>query len=229
MSKLIAFIPARGGSKGIPYKNIASLVNKPLIAYSILAAQKSQLFDAIYVSSEDEKILAVAKEYGASLIDRNPQFAQDNSTTDSVIEEFISQQNVSDDDLIVLLQPTSPLRTAEHIKYAHELFKKHPQCDVLKSVCAGDNKYLYAFVGADPYLTSASPEYAKISRRQDLPDIYLPNGAIYIFSVAKFKRDNAIPDQRIIAYVMSDADSLDIDTQQDLEKAEFYLTQRESN
>jgi CMP-N,N'-diacetyllegionaminic acid synthase len=228
MSKTIALIPARGGSKGIQYKNIALLADKPLLSYSIVAAKAANVFDKIYVSSEDARILATAKEYGADLVDRSISLAQDHSSTNAVIEEFIAQQELKNEDIIVLLQPTSPLRTAEHIQSALKLFKNHTECAALKSVCAADNKYLYAFLGANPYLTPVSPTHMKISRRQDLPDIYLPNGAIYIFSVAQFQRNQSIPEINVIAYVMSEADSIDIDTHSDLEKAEFYLTKRDS-
>lgn len=227
MAKTIALIPARGGSKGIPHKNIALLAGKPLLSHSIQAAQAAQMFDGIYVSSDDEQILAVAKEYGAAIICRNPALAQDHSPTNPVIQEFIEQQKLDKDDVIVLLQPTSPLRTAEHIQAALTLFKECADCAALKSVCAADNKYLYAFLGADPYLTPAMPEYMKISRRQDLPAIYLPNGALYIFTVKHFQRQQAIPQDAVIAYKMSELDSIDIDTPDDLEKAEFYLAKRQ--
>lgn len=227
MAKTIALIPARGGSKGIPQKNIVNLAGKPLLAHSIHAAQAAQVFDAIYVSSDDAQILTVAETYGAATIRRNPKLAQDNSPTNPVIQEAIEKQNLASDDIIVLLQPTSPLRTAGHIQASLKLYKEHQGCDALNSVCAADNKYLYAYLGADPYLTPAMPEYLKISRRQDLPNIYLPNGAIYIFSVASFQREQAIPDTKVIAYVMPEAESIDIDTPDDLKRAELYFSQRQ--
>lgn len=226
MSKVIALIPARGGSKGIPYKNIALLAGKPLIFYSISAAQAASVFDGIYVSSDDAKILSVAEKFGAALIHRNPASAQDHSPSNAVIEEFIAQQKLLSDDIIVLLQPTSPLRSSADIEAALSLFKQHPECATLISVCAADNKFLYAFLGADPYVKPVSPEHMKISRRQDLPSIYLPNGAVYIFTVSNFQREQSIPQENVIAYKMSAINSIDIDTQDDFEKAEFYLTKR---
>jgi CMP-N,N'-diacetyllegionaminic acid synthase len=227
MAKTIALIPARGGSKGILHKNIALLAGKPLLSHSILAAQQAKVFDAIYVSSDDAQILAVAKEYGAAIVCRNPALAQDHSPTNPVIEEFIALQKLERDDVIVLLQPTSPLRKAEHIQAALQLFKQYADCAALKSVCAADNKYLYAYLGADPYLTPVVPEYMKFSRRQDLPSIYLPNGAVYIFTVGNFQCTQAIPQENILAYKMSEIDSVDIDTPADLEMAEFYLAKRQ--
>ena len=229
MSKIIALIPARGGSKGIKYKNIVALAGKPLLSYSIIAAQQSEIFNAIYVSSDDAKILSVANDYNASLVHRSPKLAQDHSPTNDLIEEFITNLELADDDVIVLLQPTSPLRSAEHIKSAVTLFKQKPDCSALISVCAADNKYLYTYLSADSYLTPVSPEHMKISRRQDLPEIYLPNGAIYIFTVGNFKREKSIPENRLVAYVMSAEDSIDIDAQKDLDQAEIYFTQRAGN
>lgn len=226
MSKNIALIPARGGSKGIPYKNIVSLGGKPLIAHTILAAQAANVFDDICVSSDDKKILAVANDYGVSAINRPLSLAQDNSSTDAVVAEFIQTQALAAEDIIVLLQPTSPLRSAKHITAALKLFKQHPACAVLKSVCAADNKYLYAYLGADPYLEPVAPQYFNISRRQDLPAIYLPNGALYIFTVANFQEAMAIPKIKTIAYEMSAFESIDIDTPADLDVAESYLAQQ---
>lgn len=225
MARILALIPARGGSKGIPQKNIANLAGKPLLWYSVDAAIKAQIFDAIYVSSDDEQILTVAEKYGAARFCRNPALAQDDSPTNPVIQEFIERQTLSADDVIVLLQPTSPLRTVEHIKAALDIFLQHKACSALKSVCRADSKYLYALTGADPYLTPLLPEYSQIARRQDLPEIYLPNGAIYIFSVASFQKYNAIPQQQVAAFIMSDAESIDIDTPEDLKKAEARLLQ----
>lgn len=226
MAKTIALIPARGGSKGIPYKNIVDLAGKPLLFHTIQAAKDAQVFDQVYVSSDDAQILSVAQNNGAAIIRRNPALAQDHSPTNPVIEEFIAQEHLAADDVIVLLQPTSPLRRAEHIQASLALFLQHTDCFALKSVCAVDSKYLYALLGADPYLTPVLPEFSKVSRRQDLPAIYLPNGAIYIFTVANFQRERAIPQSKVVAYIMSEADSIDIDTPEDLKKAEFYISQQ---
>ncbi len=227
MARTLALIPARGGSKGIPYKNIVNLAGRPLLSHSILAAKAAQVFNAIYVSSDDAQILAIAQQEGAATICRNPDFAKDHSPTDPVIQEFIEHQSLAADDVIVLLQPTSPLRTAQNIAASLEMYRQHKDCYALISVCAANNKYLYAYVGADPYLVPAMPEYAKISRRQDLPNIYLPNGAIYIFSVADFQREQTIPNSNVIAYVMCEAESLDIDEPADLNEAELYFSQRQ--
>ncbi len=223
MAKTVAFIPARGGSKGIPHKNIVNLAGKPLITYSILAAKNCRFIDSIYTSSDDEKILSVAAQAGSELILRSTDLAQDTTPTNPVITEFIKELGLTDDDIIVVLQPTSPLRKTSHIAEAITLFKSHPEARGLISVYVADNKYFYAYSGANPYLTPLMPEAFKVSRRQDLPSIYLPNGALYIFSVAEFMKEQKVPQTQVVAFVMSLEDSVDIDTPDDLLRAELLL------
>ena len=126
MPNVFALVPARGGSKGIPQKNIAPLLDQPLIAYTLQAAQESGVVDATYVSSDDDQILSVAHYYGAERFKRDPHFAQDNSPTDPVIAEFIHRVKPAGKDIIILLQPTSPLRTARHIKEAFGRILRFP-------------------------------------------------------------------------------------------------------
>jgi len=227
MSKVLALIPARGGSKGIKQKNLASLLGKPLIAYSITAAQDSEVIDAVYVSSDDEAILAAGESLGAKAIRRNSALAQDESPTDPVIGEFIEREHLAQDDIIVLLQPTSPLRTAGHIREALAAYKDHRTCRSLISVYEINNKILKAYLGGGEFLAPLAGANTSYSRRQDLPSVFMPNGALYIFSVAEFLRENKIPRSQIIPYHMSEADSLDIDIPSDLVAAEAALLQRQ--
>lgn len=227
MSKVLALIPARGGSKGIKQKNLVPLLGKPLIAYSIAAAQASGVIDAIYVSSDDDAILTAGEDLGAVAIKRNPALAQDESPTDPVIGEFIAREHLAQDDIIVLLQPTSPLRTAEHIREALAAYKSNRSCRSLISVYEINNKVLKAYVGGGEFLAPLAGANTSYSRRQDLPSVFMPNGALYIFSVAEFMRENKIPRDQIIPYHMSEADSLDIDIPNDLVAAEAALLQRQ--
>lgn len=228
MSKVVALIPARGGSKGIKGKNIIPLNGAPLISYTIKAAFDANVFDGVYVSSDDAKILAVSEHYGAIPVLRSEALAQDNTPTNPVIEEFISQISLSPDDIIILLQPTSPLRTSHHVVLALQQFMESDHCDSLISVTSGDSKYFYSFVINDHFLQSINEKFSKISRRQDLPEIYLPNGAVYIFSVGKYLIEKTIPKTNVLAYIMENDVSLDIDTLEDLAEAEKYLTQQGS-
>lgn len=223
MTTVIALIPARGGSKGIKHKNIVDLASKPLLAYSIDAALASGVINRVYVSSDDDNILSVAKTCGAELIKRDPSLARDESPTDPVITEFIQKAQLQPKDIIVLLQPTSPLRTAQHIREALAEYRDFPTCHSLISVYELNNKYLKAYVGGGEFLHPVAGEHTSYTRRQDLPSLYMPNGALYIFSVAEFMREEKIPRTHIIPYLMSETESLDIDTPEDLQLAEQRL------
>ncbi len=226
MPKVFALLPARGGSKGILQKNIAPLLDQPLIAYSIQAAQESGVIDAVYVSSDDDQILSVAHYYKAERLKRDPHLARDDSPTDPVIAEFIHRVKPAGKDIIVLLQPTSPLRTGEHIREALAEFNDFPTCHSLISVYEISNKFMKAYVGGGEFLHPLAGEHTSYTRRQDLPSLYMPNGAIYIFKVDDFLREEKIPRTHIIPYLMSDYDSLDIDIPDDLEIAAQRLRER---
>lgn len=226
MQKVFALLPARGGSKGILQKNIAPLLDQPLIAYSIQAAQASGVIDDIYVSSDDDQILSVAHYYKAERLKRDPHLARDDSPTDPVIAEFIHRVKPAAKDIIVLLQPTSPLRTGEHIREALAEFNDFPTCHSLISVYEISNKFMKAYVGGGEFLHPLAGEHTSYTRRQDLPSLYMPNGAIYIFKVDDFLREEKIPRTHIIPYLMSDFDSLDIDTPDDLAIAAQRLRER---
>lgn len=229
MPKVFALVPARGGSKGIPQKNIAPLLDQPLLAYTLQAAQEAGVVDTTYVSSDDDQILSVAHYYGATRIKRDPHLARDESPTDPLIAEFIHRIKPAGKDIIVLLQPTSPLRTAFHIREALAEFRDFPTCHGLISVYEISNKYMKAYVGGGEFLHPLAGEHTSYTRRQDLPSLYMPNGAMYIFKVDDFMREEKIPRINIIPYLMSDYDSLDIDIPADLMVAEQRLRERAVN
>lgn len=226
MSRVIAIIPARGGSKGIKNKNIIPLLNKPLLAYSIEAALNSGVIDEVYVSSDSAAILSAAREYGAKVIERDPSLALDETPTDPVITELILKAKLDDKDIVVLLQPTSPLRTAQHIREALSEYRDFPGCHCLIGVYEINNKYLKAYIGGGEFLRPVGGEHTSYTRRQDLPSLYMPNGAIYIFTAGEFLREEKIPRNHTIPYLMSDYDSMDIDTPDDLAIAEQRLKER---
>lgn len=226
MPKVIALIPARGGSKGIPRKNIVKLLGHPLLAYSIDAALQSQVVDEIYVSSDDDAILSVAGAHGAKLIKRSEENAQDQSPTDPVIAECIASLKLDPSSIIILLQPTSPLRQPIHIEQSLALYQSSPDCKLVLGVVQVNNKYLKAYIGGEKYLKPIAASNTAFTRRQDLPPLYMPNGAIYIFSVKDFLVTGKIPRSEIISYEMSEADSTDIDSPADLQVAEQLLLKR---
>lgn len=226
MPNVFALVPARGGSKGILQKNIVPLVDQPLLAYTLKAAQESGVIDSVYVSSDDDQILAVAHYYGAERIKRDPHLARDESLIDPVVAEFIHRLKLAGKDIIILLLPTSPLRTAVHIREALAEFRDFPTCRSLVSVCEINNQLMKAYVGGGEFLQPLAGAHSSYMRRQDLPSLYMPNGAISIFKVDEFMREEKIPRTHEIPYLMSDYDSLDVDTPADLQIAEQRLSKR---
>jgi CMP-N-acetylneuraminic acid synthetase len=171
MVKIIAVIPARGGSKGIPRKNLRLLDGKPLIAYSIEAAQCSKNIDKVVVSTEDAEIKEFARLYGAEVVERPPELSDDEITLDPVIKQAV--QNYEDYDYIVTIQPTSPLLSSKTLDSAISEMKKS-SCDTLISVV--DETHLYWTNRG----TGPEPIYRKRENRQYLDPIYKETGALMI-------------------------------------------------
>lgn len=223
---IYGLIPARGGSKGVPKKNMRLIAAKPLIDYTILAAAQSSFIDKVFVSSDDEEILLHSKTLGVNVINRPAQFATDSASSVDVVNHFIgtfpdSLQN--QDPYIVFLQPTSPLRTAHHIDdaIAHMV---NEQAQYLSSVSKADKSPYKMFeIDTNGRLQALFKETLSNVPRQDLPDVFMPNGAIYIFRVSEFKARGGFPSNGGIPFIMSTKDSLDIDTEEDIEKAESFL------
>lgn len=214
----VALITARGGSKGLPRKNIINLINKPLIAWSIDAAIDCKAIDKVFVSTEDAEIAAISQEYGAEVIHRPEHLATDIASSDSVIEHAIQYFHNAEllVDSIVLLQPTSPLRNAIHIDEALALYEQS-KADSVISVFEPSHTPIKAYIeNTDGSMKGLYSNHAPYTRRQDLPRAFQPNGAIYIFSVDKFILASCIPRENVYPYVMSELDSADIDTIEDL-------------
>ena len=224
----LAIIPARGGSKRLPGKNIKLLHNKPLIAWSIEAAKQSRYIDCTVVSTDDRAIAEVARKYGAETpFLRPPDLATDRAGTVEVIEHtvqwYINERNRIFD-FIILLQPTSPLRTAKHIDEAIELLKEK-RADAVISVCEMDHSPLWSNtlppnLSLDHFI---SPEIKHL-RSQDLPTYYRINGAVYICKTEKFMKEKTLfLNDNIYAYKMSREYSIDIDSSIDFIVAEAIM------
>lgn len=231
MTDFIAIIPARAGSKGLPGKNLIPLADKPLISHTIDAAIESKIFKKIIVTSDGQDILLEAKNRGALPLVRPCQLAQDSTPTDPVIADCIarfSELGIEANNVhIMLLQPTSPLRNAQHIKEAAHLYSSSKDCRCVLSICKAQESPFKCFsVNKGGFLQGHFGFNAPFSRRQDYPDVFFANGAIYIFSVRDFLKYNTIPREKIVPYFMSDIDSIDIDTKFDLKIAEFILKER---
>ena len=223
--KILSIIPARGGSKGLPRKNIIDLNGKPLIAWTIEASLKSRYITKTVVSSDDNEILEVSKKYGANVLKRPDDLATDTSSSQSVVEHTITElEKVNEKyDYLVLLQPTSPLRDRNDIDEAFEtLFEKN--ATALISVKEYNNKILKAFIDNQKgFIEGVRNNTYPFIRRQDLPKVYMSNGAIYIIKVDEFLKNKSFWTEKTVKFVMDEIKSMDIDTKEDMQKIERYL------
>ena len=211
----LAIIPARGGSKRLPRKNILDLSGRPMISWSIDAGLKSKYIDKVVVSSDDDEILDIAKKFKAETVKRPGKLASDIATSNDVVKHTL--ENIEEYDYIVLLQPTSPLRNYKHIDEAIKLLEKK-SADAIISVCKTDHTPLWSnTLQEDGSLESFIKDEVIDKRSQDLKDYYRLNGAIYIC-----KRDNFLKEEtlflreNIYAYIMDKESSIDIDEEIDL-------------
>lgn len=223
-TKIISIIPARGGSKGIPRKNVKLLAGKSLIAYTIEGALRSKYLNRVVVSTEDEEIENVSKQYGAEVIKRPAILAQDDSSTiDSVFHvlETLDLQKEKKS-VVILLQPTSPLRSSEDIDNAIKLFLTN-ECESVISVCESGHPLYWAYKIDDKYLKPILGDSYLKMRRQNLPKSYMPNGAIYVSTVEILQEYRSFNSSKILPYMMSSMESVDIDTELDFMVAESIL------
>lgn len=218
----IAIVPARGGSKRLPGKNIKLLGGKPLIAWTIEAAIKSNIFDHIFVSTDSEEIASVSRDYGAKVPFLRPaELSSDTSTTNDVVTHLISwfekeySQEVSN---IAILQPTSPLRNAQHIQEAFKVMEMK-RAKAIVSVCELGHPIQFCNkLGLDGSMDGFIKKENN-KRTQDLEPYYRLNGAIYIFDNTYVGRMNDLYSEGTFAYIMDSKSSIDIDTQDDFELA----------
>lgn len=220
-------IPARGGSKGIPRKNIKSLNGKPLIYYSIDVARALAKDEDICVSTEDDEIIQVIEKYGLPIPFKRPQaLASDEAGTYEVLIHAINYyESIGRKyDAIVLLQPTSPLRTATEVQEAIILFNKN--LDMVVSVRESHAAAVISHENESGYLEITLSKNS--TRRQDLKKYYEYNGAIYIINVATLKEKHMREFKKIKKYIMPFEHSVDIDTEMDWLLTEMLLTHNNS-
>jgi CMP-N,N'-diacetyllegionaminic acid synthase len=224
VGSITAIIPARGGSKGIPRKNIQKLGGKPLISYTIEEALKSKYLDHVFVSTEDPEIAKVSKECGVQVIDRPTALAKDTSkTVDAILHavEYLEGEGIRPR-IIVLLQPTSPLRNAEDIDAAVKLFLGN-ECDSVIGVCEPDHSPFWCFTLSGKYLQPLFDKKFDNTRRQDLPRVVIPNGAIYVSSPEFIQKYGGFYGDQTIPYCMPPERSIDIDTPLDFAIVEALM------
>jgi len=216
--KILSIIPARGGSKGLPKKNILDLAGKPLIAWTIEASLSSKYITKTIVSSDDKEILDISKQYGAAIVERPDGLSSDVATSESVAEHAINYLESMGEifDIVIFLQPTSPLRGSKDIDSAFKTMFDSCATAVI-STCEFDNKILKTFIeNSNGFLEGSSKNKYPFVRRQDLPLVYMPNGAIYIVSIESFKKVNSFLTSKTVNYIMPEDRSIDIDSQDDL-------------
>lgn len=228
--KNIAIIPARSGSKGIPDKNIKNLYGKPLIAWTIETALKSEMFDVVMVSTDSDKYADIAKVFGAEVpfLRSSANSSDTSSSWDAVREVLLRYKELGRNfDTFTLLQPTSPLRSADDIKGSFDLMKMKNARTVV-SVCeTEDSPYTCNILPETMSMKDFFIEEYKNTRRQDLPKCYKLNGAIYLSRVDDFLNDGDIYSVDCYAYVMDDKRSVDIDTDLDFKIAELLIRDME--
>lgn len=215
----LAYIPARGGSKGIPKKNIAQIGDMPLIAFTIIAALKSGLFEHVMVSTDSQEIADVAVKYGAWVpFLRDPAVAQDKTTTIATVMSDKGRLEAMGEkfDQFVLLQCTSPFRTAEDIKGAVKLAEERG-ASVVSVSPVNDHPLLMRTVDESGKLTKLL-NVSSTCRRQDMPPYYRVNGAIYVNAWDELNPELSLNDNTH-GFVMEQKDSLDIDSLADLKAA----------
>ena len=227
-SKILAIIPARGGSKGLPGKNIADLAGKPLIVWTIDAALKSQSIDRLIVSTDDQEIAKVAEKYGAEVPwMRSAELATDDSPVIMTVIDTLKRLEKEGyfPDYVMLLQTTSPLRTAEDIdKSANLAFEKN--ADTVIGVCEAKEH---------PYLAKKINEYGQLenfmdlptsitqTNRQNYPPVYTINGTMYIVKTKVLLEKESFYGDNVIPYLMPQERSIDIDTPWDMQLAGIMM------
>lgn len=223
--KIFAVIPARSGSKGIPGKNLAPLAGKPLIVHTIEEAQASGVCREVFVSTDSEEIAAVSRASGACVPALRPaELATDSAATVDVVKhaaEWIRGAGGGEGDAILLLQPTSPLRGAEDIRRAVEVFDSSGAPGLVSVTPAHPSPFWAQGLGEGGRLEPLFP--GLLRQRQSLPAAYLPNGAIYLVRFGPFLAEPDFYPSGTIGYVMPAERSVDIDSAFDLAIADALL------
>ena len=224
--RVLGLIPARGGSKGLPRKNVLRAGGIPLLAWTIRAAQQCPRIERLVLSTDDPEIAAVARREGCEVpFLRPPELASDTATSADVVLHALEQLGDSWD-AVLLLQPTSPLRQLRDLEAALDLFAATPPPASVVSVVEVPAPLAVQYLRtADGILQRAYPDAQPISRRQDAQPVLTPNGAIYIVEPQHFAEQRSFVDGTTRALVMPRERSLDIDEASDLDYLRYLCTQ----
>ena len=230
--KILAIIPARGGSKGIPRKNIIPLAGKPLVAWTIEATKKSRYIDKIVVSSDDDEILSVGTKFKAQPIKRPAYLATDTASPEPLVfqvMDYLKEKERYVPDIIVYLQPTSPLRDTRDIDSSIKIILSKKATAVI-SVYELEKKYLKTFIADESgHLRGSVNNKYPFTNRQQLPSVYMPNGAIYVITRKEFIKTGQLFSGKTVPYIMTAEKSFDLDTIEDLKKLKRTLKKQVRN
>lgn len=225
--EVLAIIPARGGSKGIPRKNVLPVAGKPLLAYSIEQLRRTESVTRTVVSTDDAEIAATARQYGAEVIDRPAAISGDTASSESALThvlEHLGAVEGYEPELVVFLQATSPLRRPDDVQSAIETLRREG-ADSLFSAYV-----LHGFTWQidKGQLAPVTFDYRRRPRRQDCPEYLQENGSIYVFKPWVLRQFNNRLGGKIAVYRMDMLDSVDVDDPEDLRAIEQQLAVRRS-
>jgi CMP-N-acetylneuraminic acid synthetase len=222
-AKMMAIIPARGGSKGLPRKNIRPLGGIPLIAWTIKAAKESPLVDLVVVTSDDQEILDIAINFGADIIIRRPpHLATDDATTADAVKHVF--ENLQYPENFILLQPTSPLRSEHYVTKSIDFFRSSKAKSVVSVTKSTESPY-WTFTIENQNLTRVVETDQFFDQRQKLPTTYVLNGAIYVWKTNHFLQNGDFVSSVTRAFEMPAEVSIDIDSIEDFERASRYFNE----
>lgn len=222
-SDAVAFIPARAGSKGLPGKNLAEVGGVPLFYRAVQAARDAGI-QHVFVSTDIPEILTL-EEPGLTVFRRPRELAACDITMGEVIHHFV-RQYIPDERAIVLLQPTSPLRSGKHVRDALRLYRSG-RYSMVMTIAGVDNGVLKCGTLSEGRFNPVSKPEHCFSNRQDLPEIYRPNGAVYVFPSKMFEANTEFQADNIGAVEMTELASVDVDTHEDLMKCEEIFQAQE--
>ena len=225
----VSIIPLRAGSKGLENKNIRFIQGKQLYRYTVDFALKAGT-QKVYISTDIKEILSAPYEKDVLISERSSTFCQDDSKMSAVILDFLSHgdgEKIVDDQTIVLLQATSPLRRQLDLMKALELFSESQTTNLMMAVTQVENNALkYGFVVDGNFKHISEPKLC-FENRQNLPKLFKPTGAFYIFKAGWFRANKSFATEATSAYEISNEDSLDIDSLEDAEHFQTILENRE--
>ena len=233
MKKIMAIVPARGGSKSIPKKNLALLAGNPLIAYTIKTAINSKMFDSIIVSTDSKEIAKVSMSFGAQVPFIRPKHLATDQTpgVDPIIHAitWMKENKNYCPDCIMCLQPTSPLRNEKDIIKSIKILTEKSANSVVSVTTIKHHPFWMKKIDKQGYMHDFVTQEQPIHRRQDLPSLYALNGAIYATKTNLFLEVKSWFPQSTYAYIMPPERSVDIDTPWDLQLAGLVLNNKQKN